>query len=139
MTICPAGTTIALELPSAAPDVPLADGTRIVAFDRAGIPVEVRLGPDVTAYIEVVPLAQDTDVRPYNPTITVRCLGPATTTSGPVDLAGAALDPALEQAATLPHTGAPVGIEVLIAAVALTAGAALTAIDRRVRRPRGAS
>lgn len=134
MTICPAGTTIALELPSGAPDVPLADGTRIVAFDRGGVPVEVRLGPDVTAYIEVVPLAQDTDVRPYNPTITVRCLAPATTTSGPVDLTGAALDPALEHAATLPHTGAPVGLEVLIGSLAVVAGVALTALDRRVRR-----
>lgn len=133
MTVCPAGTTISIELPAGAPDVPLEGGTRIVAFDRAGIPVEARLGPDVTAYTEIVPLAQDTDVRPYNPTMTVRCIGPATTTSAPTDLAGAALDPALERA-TLPMTGGYAGLEVLVASVAVIVGAALTAIDRRVRR-----
>lgn len=134
MTVCPAGTTISIELPAGAPDVPLEGGTRIVAFDRAGIPVEARLGPDVTAYTETVPLAQDTDVRPYNPTMTVRCIGPATTTSAPTDLAGAALDPALEPA-TLPMTGSGyTGLEVLAASLAVIVGVALTALDRRVRR-----
>lgn len=139
-TTCPAGT-----LPAYAAHGNPAE-TRLIIVSRDGQPVVAQVGPGVDRFIETVPLDAPVVITPA-PGIRVECLDPATLTAvdtGPVDLAAADLDPALTAstvaapADVLPFTGAPTGLEVLAAAVALVVGIALVALERRVARPRGA-
>ena len=141
-TTCPAGT-----LPAYTAHGNPAE-TRIILVSRDGQPVVAQVGPGVDRFIETVPLAAPVVITPA-PGIRVECLDPTTLaavdTGQPVDLAGADLDPALTvstatapTADVLPFTGAPTGLEVLAAALALTVGVALVALERRVTRPRGA-
>lgn len=140
-TTCPAGT-----LPAYTAHGNPAE-TRIIIVSRDGQPVVAQVGPGVDRFIETVPLDAPVVITPA-PGIRVECLDPATLAAvdtGPVDLAGADLDPALTTstaaaptADVLPFTGAPTGLEVLAAALALTVGVALVALERRVTRPRGA-
>lgn len=142
-TTCPAGTLPAYRAHGNPAE------TRLIIVSRDGQPVVAQVGPGVDRFIETVPLAADTTITAA-PGITVECLDPATlepVASVAADLTGADLDPALEQAApvattatadVLPVTGAPVGLEVLLAAVITVAGAAAILTARRRTRPAGA-
>lgn len=139
-TTCPAGS-----LPAYTAHGNPAE-TRLIIVSRDGQPVVAQVGPGVDRFVETVPLASPVVITPA-PGIRVECLDPTTLaavdTGQPADLAGADLDPALTAstaaapADVLPFTGAPVGLEVLAAAVLVVAGVAAILTARRTTRPAG--